>query len=105
MLKDAGEKIAITDKNAIENAMADLKKAIESNDTAAMKTAMDALVQAQHKASEALYKQQADSQAGAGGAGQPGGAGGGDASGGNASTGSKPDGDVIDAEVVEDDKK
>ena len=30
MLKDAGEKIPITDKNAIENAMADLKKAIEA---------------------------------------------------------------------------
>ena len=34
MLKDAGEKIPITDKNAIENAMADLKKAIEGNDSA-----------------------------------------------------------------------
>ena len=33
MLKDAGEKIPIADKNAIENAMADLKKAIEGNDT------------------------------------------------------------------------
>ena len=34
MLKDTGDKIPIADKNAIENAMADLKKAIESNDTA-----------------------------------------------------------------------
>ena len=67
MLKDAGEKIPIADKNAIENAMADLKKAIEGNDSAAMSSAMDALMQAQHKASEALYKnQQAD--AGPGGA-------------------------------------
>ncbi len=57
MLKDAGEKIPITDKNAIENAMADLKKAIEGNDSAAMNSAMEALMQAQHKASEALYKQ------------------------------------------------
>ena len=56
MLKDAGEKIPIADKNAIENAMADLKKAIESNDAAAMSKAMDVLMQAQHKASEALYK-------------------------------------------------
>src|SRR5918999_1085189 len=36
MIKDAGEKIPITDKNAIETAMADLKKAIEGNDTAGM---------------------------------------------------------------------
>ena len=36
--------------------MADLKKAIESNDAPAMSRAMDALMQAQHKASEALYK-------------------------------------------------
>ena len=43
MLKDAGEKLAITDKNAIENAMGDLKKAIESNDAAAMSKAMDVL--------------------------------------------------------------
>jgi len=55
MLKDAGEKIPIADKNAIENAMADLKKAIEGNDSATMNRAMDALMQAQHKASEALY--------------------------------------------------
>src|SRR6478609_6083560 len=48
MLKDAGDKIAITDKNAIENAMADLKKAIEGGDTAAMSKAMDVLMQAQH---------------------------------------------------------
>ena len=66
MLKDAGDKIPIADKNAIENAMADLKKAIESNDSApAMSKAMDALMQAQHKASEALYKNQADAGASA----------------------------------------
>jgi len=93
MLKDAGEKIAISDKNAIENAMADLKKAIEGNDSPAMSKAMDALMQAQHKASEALYK-----DAGAQGAqGAPGA----QSTEGN----NKPDGDVIDAEVVEDEKK
>src|SRR6187401_1499693 len=74
MLKDAGDKIPISDKNAIENAMGELKKAIESNDTAAMSKSMDELMQAQHKASEALYKNQAGPQAGgAGEAGQAGG--------------------------------
>ena len=102
-IKDAGEKIPITDKNAIENAMADLKKAIDGNDTAGMSRAMDALMQAQHKASEALYKNQqasegASSAGGASGAGDGAGAGAG-------AQGGKPEGDVIDAEVVEDEKK
>ena len=60
---------------------------------------MDVLMQAQHKASEALYKQQTQAQANPQSA---------DA-GSEASTGSssppKPEGDVIDAEVVEDEKK
>ncbi len=99
MLKDAGEKIPIVDKNAIESAMADLKKAIDANDTPGMSKAMDALMQAQHKASEALYKAQAESQASAGATGAEG------AAGGEPQGGSRPDGDVIDAEVVEDDKK
>jgi len=101
MLKDAGDKIPITDKNAIENAMADLKKAIEGNDTAGMSTAMDALMTAQHKASEALYKAGA-----AGGPGEAGGAGqAADAAAPGADAGKPADDDVIDAEVVEDDKK
>ena len=106
MLKDAGEKIPISDKNAIESAMADLKKAIESNDVPAMSRAMDVLMTAQHKASEALYKASA---AGAGGAGESGGAAGAGApgdGGGSAQRGpSGQGGDVIDAEVVEDEKK
>ena len=63
---------------------------------------MDVLMQAQHKASEALYKNQAEQAGGAGAAGQAGGA---DTNDGNASSGNKPEGDVIDAEVVEDEKK
>ena len=91
MLKDTGDKIPITDKNAIENAMADLKKAIEGNDTPGMSKAMDVLMTAQHKASEALYKSQADAGA---------------ASTSGAADGRQPEnGDVIDAEVVEDEKK
>jgi molecular chaperone DnaK len=100
MIKDAGEKIPIADKNAIESAMDGLKKAIESNDNAGMTRWMETLMAAQHKASETLYKQ---STAG-GGAGQSGGSepasGGGEPGGG-----AKPDGDVIDAEVVDEEKK
>ena len=65
-----------------------------------MSTAMDALMQAQHKASEALYKQQAD----AGCTGCTGATGcTGCAAGATSASegGSKPEGDVIDAEVVD----
>jgi molecular chaperone DnaK len=99
MIKDAGEKIPITDKNAIETAMADLKKAIESNDTPGMSRAMEALLQAQHKASEALYKnQQADAGAQSAQGAQ-------DAQSAEGAQSAKAEGDVIDAEVVEDEKK
>ncbi len=91
MLKDTGDKIPTSDKNAIENAMADLKKAIEGNDTPGMSKAMDVLMTAQHKASEALYKNQAD-------------AGAADAAGAAADGRQPENGDVIDAEVVEDEK-
>ncbi len=103
MIKDAGEKIPISDKNAIENAMAELKKAIDSNDTAGMSRSMDALMQAQHKASEALYKNQ-QAEAGASGAEGASGAGAG-AGAGAAEKQGRQEGDVIDAEVVEDEKK
>jgi len=101
MLKDAGDKIPIADKNAIENAMADLKKAIESNEAPAMSKAMDVLMQAQHKASEALYKNQQDAASG----GSTGSSGSSSSTGGSTESGAKPEGDVIDAEVVEEDKK
>ena len=55
MLRDTGDKISAAERGAIESAIADLKKAIESNDAAAMNRSMDALTAAQHKAAEALY--------------------------------------------------
>ncbi|MGH9240147.1 MAG: molecular chaperone DnaK [Vicinamibacterales bacterium] len=97
MLQDMGDKLAASDKSALENAIGELKTAVSSNDTAAMNRAMEQLTQAQHKAAEALYKQTGASagpgpEAGAGpAAGQPG--------------GDAAPGDVIDAEVVEDEKK
>src|ERR687892_727364 len=49
-LKDAGDKISAADRQPIESAIEDLKKAIEKNDVAEMKRTMEALNQAQHKA-------------------------------------------------------
>jgi molecular chaperone DnaK len=98
MLKDAGDKLSPADRQPIESAIDELKKAIDKNDTAEMKRAMEVLNTAQHRAAEAMYK---NAGAGAAGGAQPGG--------GAASSGPQPGasdkGDVIDAEVVEEEKK
>jgi molecular chaperone DnaK len=94
MLKDAGEKLPAADRATIESAIDDLKKAIERNDTAAIKRTMEALNTAQHKAAEAMYR-----AAGAAGGPEPGPGPSGAAAGG------RPEGEVIDAEVVEEEKK
>jgi molecular chaperone DnaK len=97
-MADMGDKLGASDKAALESAITELKNAVSSNDTAAMNRAMEQLTQAQHKAAETLYKQQAGPAASAGGPGP-----------GGAEAGAGPDraaeGDVIDAEVVEDEKK
>jgi molecular chaperone DnaK len=99
MIKDAGEKLSAADKQAVESAMEELKKASASTDVGAITKAMDQLTQAQHKAAESLYKQ---TQSGGGGGGeQGGGAPRGD--GGSASSERKKD-EVIDAEVVDENK-
>jgi molecular chaperone DnaK len=102
MLKDTGEKLPAADRSAIESAVADLKKAIESNDAAAMTRGMESLTQAQHKAAESLYRQQQQPPAGGP---TPGGEAGGQGGAGGASSGSSQQGDVIDAEVVDEEKK
>ncbi len=100
MLKDSGDKLAAPDRQAIESAMEDLKKAIEKNDAAEMKGKMEALNAAQHKAAEAMYR--AGAAAGQPGPDQGEGPAGGDAAGSGGGAGG---GDVIDAEVVEEEKK
>src|SRR6516165_3713989 len=92
-VRDAGDKLPASDRAPIESAIDDLKKAIERNDTAEMKRAMDVLNTAQHRAAEAMYKAAAASGGGASGpqpGGQPGGS--------QPSGGGAAQGDVIDAE-------
>jgi molecular chaperone DnaK len=101
LLKDTGDKLAPGDRQAVETAMEAVKTASAGTDAAAIQRALDQLTQAQHKAAEALYKQQA--------AGGPGGPAGGGAPGGGAAPdagggASEPKGDVIDAEVVDEGK-
>ncbi|MEO8480960.1 MAG: molecular chaperone DnaK [Acidobacteriota bacterium] len=90
-VKDSGDKLDPSDRMAIESATNDVKKALESNDATAITRTLDALMQAQQKAAEQLYKN-------AGPAGDAGGAPGG------APHGNGQADDVIDAEVVEDKK-
>jgi molecular chaperone DnaK len=106
MLKDMGDKIGAADKGAIETAMDAVKKAGEGADAAAIDRALEQLTAAQHKAAEAMYKQQAPG-GGAAGPGGPGGPGGEGAAGGASNAGSAAGGqsDVIDAEVVDEGKQ
>ncbi|HEY7792196.1 MAG TPA: molecular chaperone DnaK [Vicinamibacterales bacterium] len=97
LVKDSGDKISASDKQEIEAAIEEVRKASGGSDVEATNRAMDRLTAAQHKAAESLYRQ---SQAG--GPGQPGG-GPGPEAGPGAET--PPQGDVIDAEVVDEEKK
>jgi len=95
-LKDTGDKLDPADRHAIEAATNDLKNALDRNDSKAITRTLEALMQAQQKAGENLYKGAGAAAAG----GDPDASSGAGPSGGNG----KADDDVIDAEVVEENK-
>ena len=95
MLKEHGDKISGSERGDVENALADAKKALESNDAAQMKHAQENLTKASHKLAEAMYKQAAPPPGDQPGA-QPGAQA---PSGGNGEA--KKDEGVIDAEYVD----
>jgi molecular chaperone DnaK len=106
MLRENGDKISGAERGEVENAVADAKKALESNDKAQMDRARENLTKASHKLAEEMYKAaQAKAQpAGGPGAGPTNGAGA--APGGDGAAGQKKDEGVIDAEYVDvEDKK
>ena len=106
MLKEHGDKISGSERGDVENALADAKKAIESNDKTQMDSAREKLTAASHKLAEQMYK--ATQAAGGPEAGGPGaGPGAGAASGSdNGQAQQKKDEGVIDAEYVDvEDKK
>src|SRR5204863_4203168 len=82
-LAEHGSKVGETERRAIENAMADLKEALKSDNAEAITAKTNALAQASMKLGEAMYKSQQDGAGGPGdGPGGPGAAGGpGDAGG------------------------
>jgi molecular chaperone DnaK len=102
LIKDTGDKLSASERQAIESAMEAVKKASEGSDASEIQKALDQLMAAQHKAAESLYKQQAAS-------GAPGDAPGGDSSAGagqsGSSSGGAKEGEVIDAEVVDEGKQ
>ena len=57
-LKDLGDKVSGADKQKIEDAIADLKKSLESENTEDIKSKTEALKQASYKIAEEVYKQQ-----------------------------------------------
>jgi molecular chaperone DnaK len=100
MLREQGDKIGGSERGDVENAIADAKKALESNDKAQMDRALETLTKSSHKLAEEMYKAaQAPPTAGAG----PSANGGPETNGHSAP---KKDEGVIDAEYVDvEDKK
>jgi molecular chaperone DnaK len=97
MLRESGDKISGAERGDVENALADAKKALESNDKAQMDRARETLTQASHKLAEQMYKAAQPAPGAGPTAGPEPGANGG---------GQKKDEGVIDAEYVDvEDKK
>lgn len=57
-MKELGDKVKDADKQAIDDALAALKKALEGNDTEDIKAKTEALKNASYKIAEEVYKQQ-----------------------------------------------
>src|SRR5437868_14449306 len=99
MLRDHGDKISGAERGDVENAVADAKRALESNDKRTMDQARERLTQASHKLAEQMYR--ASQPQGAPGAGPTAGP----TPGSNGEAQKKDEG-VIDAEYVDvEDKK
>ncbi len=103
-LKEHKDKVSAEDAKAVEDALEEAKKAVQTGNVAEIKAATDRLTQASHKLAEAMYKASAATPPPAGepGPGEPGaGHGAGPDPGG-----AKSKDNVVDAEFVDvDDKK
>jgi molecular chaperone DnaK len=100
MIKDGGEKVDAADKTEVEAALAEAKKALEGDPSAAdMNAAKEKLTTVSHKLAEALYKATAAAAAPAEGAAAADGA-----HEGHDHAEAKKDEGVIDAEYVDVDK-
>jgi molecular chaperone DnaK len=99
MFREHGDKISGDERQQVENALADAKKALESNDKSQMDAARDRLTQASHKLAEQMYKATSAQQPGPGPQAGP-------TPGSEPGAEPKKDEGVIDAEYVDvEDKK
>ena len=89
-IREFGDKIDPAEKSKIEEAIAEVKKAIEGDDIAAIKAAQEKMTSASHKLAEAMYAK-STAQAGADAYGGP-------EAGGQEGTGRKKEEDVVDAD-------
>jgi molecular chaperone DnaK len=110
-IKDLGDKVSAEDKSKSEEAIADLRKALEGGDLQSIKDKTEALKQVSYKIAEEIYKQQAASgqQPGGQGAGPDMGGfnpnmGGGSADSGSMGGDNTKSAEDADYEVVDDDK-
>jgi molecular chaperone DnaK len=104
-LTELGDKVPDTERTDIQAKIADVRKAMEGEDTAAIHGASQALTQVSHKLAEEVYRKTA--AGGGGGAGPSGGAAPGGPEAGAKPEGGKGEEDVVDAdfEEVGDEKK
>jgi molecular chaperone DnaK len=86
MLRDLGDRVSSDEKLRIEQAISDLRDAINKNDISLIRQRMEALQQESYRLSQRLYEQASQTYAGTG------------AQTGSSSSGSSGDGEVIDAE-------
>ncbi len=93
MLRENGDKISASERGDVENAIADSKKALESNDKRQMDQARERLTQASHKLAEQMY-QAAQAQTASG-----------PAAGSTSDGRAKRDDGVVDAEYVDVDER
>ncbi|MFH9083810.1 MULTISPECIES: molecular chaperone DnaK [unclassified Streptomyces] len=99
LIRENGDKIPADAKSETETALAELKEKLKSEDTAAIRQALDRAAQAAQKIGTAMYERARTEQAGQ--TGQPGQAG---QAGAGGTAGSGGDDEVVDAEIVDDDK-
>lgn len=90
-LKDLGDKVDEATKSAVEVEISNVKKALETDDTANIKAAVEKLTEASHKLAEMMYSKASQNQ---------------ESGGSNSSTGAsgqnkKDDDDVVDADFEE----
>ena len=89
LLREQGESFSGDEKKAVEDGVADLKKALEGDDADAIRAATDKLASSSQAFGQKLYEAAA-SQAGTG------------AGAGSGSTSDGADDEVVDAEIVDD---